>query len=217
MVAAGLAARKVSGYKGAQPQGGTMPARQPPSRLPDIPERERNPDQRALIEAIQSGPRGRTTIQGPFAVFQHAPKYGQLAQALGAHCRLGTSVPPRLSELAILLTAHHWRAQFEWFAHAPIAERAGVKAATVRAIRAGRTPKSLPKDEQAVYDFFRELYRTRRVSERTYKRVQGILGDAATVELTGILGYYALVAMTLNVFRMPVPAGEPLPFPERNR
>jgi 4-carboxymuconolactone decarboxylase len=194
-----------------------MPAKQPPSRLPNILENERSPEQRALIEAIQSGPRGRTVIQGPFAVFQHAPKYGQLAQALGAHCRLGTSVPPRLSELAILLTAQHWRAQFEWFAHAPIAERAGVKPDTVRAIHAGRTPKNLAKDEQAVYEFVKELYRTRRVSDRTYKRVQSVLGYAATVELTGILGYYALVAMTLNVFRMPVPAGEPLPFPETGR
>jgi 4-carboxymuconolactone decarboxylase len=149
-------------------------------------------------------------------VYLHAPGFGGLAQRLGGYCRLQTSVPSRLSEFAILVTARFWQAQYEWFAHARIAERAGVKPQTIRELRAGRVPKSAAKDERAIYDFATELYRKRRVSDRTYARVTALLGNAATVELVGILGYYALVSMLLNVFRAALPPGEKLPFRERN-
>jgi 4-carboxymuconolactone decarboxylase len=192
-----------------------MPARkQPPPRLPAIPADKLTPEQKALMESIRSGPRGEFKMSGPFFCYLHAPAFGELAQRLGAHCRLRTSIPPRLSELAIIVTAQLWKSQYEWNAHAKIAAREGVSADTIRALRAGRAPKKAPKDEQAVYAFARELYRDRRVSSRTYAKVQAILGDAGTVELVGLLGYYAMVAMTLNVFRMPVLEGEPLPFRE---
>jgi 4-carboxymuconolactone decarboxylase len=93
-----------------------------------------------------------------------------------------------------------------WAAHEPQALRAGVKQQTIDSLRAGRLPKSAPKDERALYAFIKELYRDKSVTNATYKSVNKILGDAATVELVGILGYYAMVAMTLDVFRMPVPA-----------
>ena len=142
------------------------------------------------------------------------PAFGQLAQKLGGHCRFNTAVPARLSEFAILVTAKMWRAQYEWYAHVPQAERAGVAKATIRDIHRGRVPKSAPKDERAIYDFVQELYKTRRVSDRNFKRVHSILGDAAMVEFVGILGYYVLISMILNVFRMSPPADEPLPFSE---
>ena len=131
-----------------------MPAKRPARRLAIPEESTMNAAQRALMEAIRSGPRGDSvTPRGPFAVWLHAPEFGQYAQALGGHCRLKTAVPPRLSEFAILCTARFWRAQYEWFAHAPIAERAGVKPKTIEDIRAGRVPKSAAKDERAIYDF----------------------------------------------------------------
>ena len=186
------------------------------SRLPDIPLDRLDAAQEALVEAIRSGPRGKNTaIRGPFAILLHAPSLGDLTQRLGGYCRLQTKVPPRLSELAILVTAQLWRAQYEWFVHAPIAERAGIKPVTIRELRAGRVPKSAAKDERAIYDLITELYRTRRVSDRTYARVNALLGNAATVELVGILGYYALVSMLLNVFRTPLPPGERTPFARR--
>jgi 4-carboxymuconolactone decarboxylase len=192
-----------------------MPAKRPAPRLPEIDEAHMNDTQRVLLEAIRSGPRGQsTTPRGPFAVWLHAPEFGHLAQALGGHCRYRTALPPRLSEFAILCTARLWRAQYEWFAHAPIAEKAGVAPKTIQDMRAGRAPKSAPKDERAIYDFIQELYKTKRVSERTYKRVHGFLGDSATVELVGILGYYALISMTLNVFRMMPPKDRKLAFAE---
>jgi 4-carboxymuconolactone decarboxylase len=193
-----------------------MPARKrPPPRLPALAPDALTPAQQALVDSIRSGPRGQATqIRGPFAVFLHSPDYGQLAQQLGGYCRLRTRVPPRLSEFAILLTARLWRSQYEWFAHVPHAERAGVTPQTIRALRAGRTPKSSPKDERAVHDFIKELYRRKRVSDKTYARLHAILGDDGMVEFVGILGYYVLIAMSLNVFRMGPPEGEPLPFPE---
>ena len=189
-------------------------SRSPSPRLPALVMESLTPAQRAIVEAINSGPRGRFSNEGPFAVFLHAPTYGMLAQQLGGHVRFGTSVPPRLSEFAILCTGQFWKAQYEWHAHAQIAAKQGVKETTIRDLKAGRAPKSAPRDEMAIYDFIRELYTTRRVSSATYARVRKLLGDAGIVELVGILGYYVLISMTLNVFRVPLPKGAPLPFKE---
>ena len=192
-----------------------MPAKRPAPRLDLIDEPHMTDAQRALLASLRAGPRGASiTLRGPFAVWMHAPEFGELAQKLGAHCRYGTALPTRLSEFAILCTARLWRAQYEWFAHAPMAEKGGVKPKTIDDLRLGRKPKSAPKDERAIYDFVQELYKTRRVTDRTYKRVQSALGNAATVELVGILGYYSLISMTLNVFRMLPPASEELAFAE---
>jgi 4-carboxymuconolactone decarboxylase len=192
-----------------------MPTKRPAPRLAVLNEDQLNDDQRALLAALRAGPRGASiTPRGPFAVWMHAPQFGQLAQALGGHCRYRTALPPRLSEFAILCTARIWRAQYEWFAHAPMAQQAGVKPKTIADLRAGREPKAAPRDERAIYAFVQELYRTRRVSDRAYKRVRDILGDTAMVELVGILGYYALISMTLNVFRMLPPEDATLAFAE---
>ena len=192
-----------------------MPPKRPASRLALVDETRMTEAQRALLDAIRLGPRGASiTPRGPFAVWMHAPELGHFAQALGGFCRYKTSLSPRLSEFAILCTARLWRAQYEWFAHAPIAEKAGVSAKTIESLRLGRPPKSAQKDERTIYEFIQELYKTRRVSDRTYKKTHSLLGDKATVELVGILGYYVLVSMTLNVFRMFPPENEKLAFPE---
>ena len=190
-------------------------SKSPSYRLKDISDQQMTEPQRALRDAIFAGPRGkRPKLNGPFAIWLHAPHLGMLAQALGAHCRFKTALSARLSETAILTTAHFWRAQYEWYAHEPMAERAGVKPETIRDIKAGRAPKRAPKDERALYDFIRELYQTQRVSDKTYARVRQFLDDAAMVEFVGIIGYYALISMTLNVFRAQLPEESPLPFRE---
>jgi 4-carboxymuconolactone decarboxylase len=189
--------------------------KRPSPRVPILKEEQLNPTQRALLDAMRSGPRGKALpIRGPFAAFLHAPAFGDLAQRLGAHCRYRTTVPPRLSEFAILCTARLWRAQFEWYAHEPMALKAGVSAKTVRDLKAGRFPKSAPKDERAIHEFVQELYKARRVSDRTYKKVRAFLNDESMVELVGVLGYYSLISMTLNVFRMLPPPEDELAFPE---
>ncbi len=170
--------------------------------------------QQALKDAIASGPRGEFRMNGPFGIFMQTPDFGMRAQELGGYVRLRTAVPPRLSEFAILCTARKWRAQFEWYAHDPIAEKAGVKRKTIEAIRAGRRPVGAPADELAIYDFVEELYTKRRVSDPTYRKLTKILGTKASIEFVGILGYYVMIAMLLNVFRAPLPEGTPLPFVE---
>ena len=199
-----------------------MPAKRPKSRLDkrpkprlDMPAEDAfTPAQRALRDAIASGPRGTFRSSGPFAIWMHAPELGQLAQALGGHVRYKTSLSPRLSEFAILTTARQWRAQYEWQAYAPLAEKAGVKPKTIADLKAGRRPKGAPADERLVYDFVTELYRKRRVSDRTYKRAVDLLGSTGAVELTGILGYYGRISMTLNVFNAATDPDKPPPFAE---
>jgi 4-carboxymuconolactone decarboxylase len=186
-------------------------------RLAKLDENNLTAEQRSLAQSIASGPRGQFKMSGPFAIYLHAPTFGELAQKLGGHLRFKTGVSPRLSEFAILCTAQHWKTQYEWAMHVPMAEKAGVKPQTIRDIQSGRAPKSAPRDEMAIYAFVKELYATRRVSTGVYNRVKKLLGDAGVVELVGILGYYAMVSMTLNTFRAPLPQGMPAPFKEAAR
>ena len=125
------------------------------------------------MSAIASGPRGTFKMSGPFFCYLHSPGFGELAQKLGAYCRFGTSIAPRLTEFAILATAQFWRAHYEWAAHEPQALKAGVKPATIQALRAGREPKSAPKDERAIYAFIKELYaRAARATAPTRPRMR---------------------------------------------
>ncbi len=189
--------------------------KRPVYRLKDPIEEQMTPPQKALRDAISSGPRGiRKKLNGPFAIWLQAPEFGDLAQRLGAHVRYNTALSPRQSEFAILCTGQKWKAQYEWFAHEPMALKAGVKPQTVKEKKAAPAPKGAPKDERAIYDFIQELYKTRRVSDKNYKRVHSFLGDRGMVELIGIMGYYTLISMTLNVFRADLPDNAPLPFPE---
>jgi 4-carboxymuconolactone decarboxylase len=183
-------------------------------RLAKLDENNLTADQRALADSIKSGPRGQFKMSGPFAIYLHAPTFGELAQKLGGHLRFKTGVSPRLSEFAIMCTAQHWKAQYEWAMHEPMAEKAGVKPQTIRDIQSGRAPKSAPRDEMAIYAFIKELYAKKRVSTGVYNRVKKLLGDAGVVELVGILGYYAMVSMTLNTFKAPLPQGMKAPFKE---
>jgi 4-carboxymuconolactone decarboxylase len=192
-----------------------MSAHRPQPRLGLITEERMTPAQRDLLASLRSGPRGQSlTPRGPFAAWMHAPEFGQSAQTLGAHVRYKTALPPRLSEFAILCTASIWRAQYEWYAHAPIAEKAGVAPESIAALKEGRVPETAAEDERAIYDFVTELYETRRASEQTYRRLHALLDDAGMVEFIGILGYYALISMTLNVFHMLPPETAALAFPE---
>lgn len=191
-----------------------MPAKRLKARLQPPDESRLTPEQRAMRESVQQGPRQTFKLYGPLGVWIHAPTFGEMAQRLGSHCRFKTGVPPRLSEFAIIVTAREWRAQYEWQAHAVLAEKAGVKPQTIRDVRAGRVPKSAPADERALYQFITELYRKKRVSDRTFARVVKILGEPATVELVGTLGYYAMVSMTLNTFNVLPSPDLPVPFRE---
>ena len=169
-------------------------------------------EQRAVYDAIVAGPRG--SMQGPFNAWLASPALADRAQKLGEFCRFNSSLPPRLSELAILYTARQWNAQFEWYAHEKFARQGGLADAIIEAIRARRRPDGMAADEAAVYDLCDELYRTRRVSQATYDRAVAELGERSVVDLVGIIGYYVLVSFTLNVFEMPLPEGVAPPLDE---
>lgn len=180
------------------------------TRIPDLAPATMTPEQRRVHDMIASGPRG--LVQGPLRVWLHSPALAERAQALGAFCRYGSSLPPKLSELAIIITGAHWRAGFEWHVHAPIAEKAGLAPAAVEAIRTGRDPGFTQEDEAAVYAFATELLRTHTVSEATFARARAALGDVTVVDLVAVLGYYGFISMTINAFAVALPPGAKEPF-----
>ncbi len=167
---------------------------------------EMTPAQRTMLEHVVSGPRGGGA-EGPFNVLPRSPEMGDLAQQFGASTRFSTTVPRRLYELAIIITARHWTAQFEWTAHHRGALQAGVSAATCDAIAAGRRPASMPADETAVYNFVTELLETKQVSDATFATAKNLFGERGVVELINVMGWYGTVSMLLNVDRYPLPAG----------
>lgn len=181
-------------------------------RLPDLNAKDLDDAQRRVMTDILDGPRG--SLSGPFRPWLVRPELADRAQKLGKYARYDTSLPPRLSELAILFTARHWTAQFEWYAHAPPAREGGLSEGVIDAIKDGKRPDFDHLDEAAVYDFCVELYATSRVSDATYRAVVDHLGEGGAVDLVGILGYYALVSMTLNVFEVGLPKGEVPPLSE---
>lgn len=179
-----------------------MTTTMPSPRLPTLDPAQLSPEQKAIHDAIAAGPRGR--VQGPLAVWLHSPGLADNAQRLGAFCRFGTSLEPRLSELAILVTGRVWTAQFEWAVHKPIALKAGLSEAVVDAIRNRGTPPFERADERVVHDFARALHLDRKVPQALYDEAVATLGVTAVVELVGILGYYTLISMTINAFNVPL-------------
>jgi 4-carboxymuconolactone decarboxylase len=182
------------------------------ARYREITLDEMTPAQRRVHDLIVAGRRGR--FGGPFQLLIRAPEICEPAAQLGEHLRWGTSLPDRLSELAIITTARFWRAQYEWYAHAPLAEKAGVPSAAVEAIRRGDTPSFKQKDEALVYRTCTELFKTQRLSDASFAEAVAALGEAGVVEIVAIIGYYTLIGNTLNVFQVQVPAGTTPPFPE---
>jgi 4-carboxymuconolactone decarboxylase len=170
---------------------------------------EMTPAQRKMIENLLAGPRGGA--EGPFNALLRSPEMGDLGQQFGAATRFATTVPRKLYELAIILTARHWTAQFEWYAHYRAALQAGLDKAVADAIAEGRRPAAMTPDVEAVYNFASELLDTKQVSDATFDAAKKLLGERGVVELINVMGWYGLVSMYLNVDRYPLPDGAPPP------
>lgn len=179
-------------------------------RLPQIDPNHLSREQRELWEKIASGPRGG--VRGPYFALLHSPRYCAEFESLGRFLRYECSVPHPLRELAILVVARRWKAQYEWFAHAPIAAKAGIAPAVIEAIRTGATPVFARDEERIVYEYVHEVMATGFASEARHKAANTLLGDAGIVELIGLVGQYVTVALTLNVFEIGVPEGTARPF-----
>ena len=166
---------------------------------------EMTPEQHTMLEHLFSGDRGGAT--GPFNVLLRNPEMGDLAQQFGASLRFHSSLPRKLNEMAIILTARYWTAQYEWSAHRKAAADAGLSEATIQAIANGKRPASMDPDETVVYNFGTELLNTKQVSDPVFKAVKDKFGERGVVDLVGVMGYYHFVSMILNVDRYPLPAG----------
>ncbi|AVJ29041.1 carboxymuconolactone decarboxylase family protein [Achromobacter spanius] len=169
---------------------------------------EMSAEQKRIHDLIASGPRGR--VRGPLAVWLHRPAMAEPAQGLGQFCRYDSSLPPRLSELAILVLAREWKSEFEWWAHKAIALKAGVSQAVVDALRDRREIAFEHADEALIHEFLVTLHETRRIPDALYQRAERMFGRDGVIDLVALAGYYTLISMTLNVFEIDPPDGEPL-------
>lgn len=179
-------------------------------RLPAIPADQLTPEQKKVLDDIQSGPRG-AGVRGPFNALLRSPQLCDLVQRVGAYVRYGTSLPQKLNELAICMAGRKWTAQYEFYAHRRLGIQAGLKPEILDAVAAGRRPDGMDADEAGVYDFATELLGTGQVSDAHYDAVKAKFGERGVMDLVGAVGYYSLVSMVLNVAQVPLPAGEPVP------
>jgi len=163
------------------------------------------PEQKAVAEKIMAGP--RKGMRGPFSALLRSPELADYAQKLGEYVRFKSSIPPRLNELAILLTARHWTAQYEWYAHRRLALQAGLSSDIADAIAQGKRPAAMGPEETIVYNFCHEVLETGQASDASFKAAVDKFGERGAVDLIGAMGYYGLIALVLNVDRVPIPEG----------
>jgi 4-carboxymuconolactone decarboxylase len=184
-------------------------------RMAEIPLDKMTPAQRTVADAIMTGP--RKSIGGPFNAWLRSPELADRLQKVGEYIRFKTSLDHRINEMAILMTAQAWGCQYEWYAHAPLAIKAGLDPAIVAAIGTGRKPDNMKDDEAIVWEFSTQLRRDRGVDDAIYAKAIEKFGENGVMDLVAVNGYYDAVAMTLNVARVAPPAGEELPFKQAGR
>jgi len=172
-------------------------------RMPPIPAAKLTPAQKHSIELLAATPRGAGGAGGPFVPLLRSPELMDRLQAVGEYLRFKNSVPQKLVEMSILMTARQLMQQYEWNAHYPLALKAGLAQDTANAIAVGRRPESLAADEEVVYNFTSELLQNKSVSDPTYARMRAKFGEQGIVDTSGLVGYYSTLAMILNVARSP--------------
>ena len=175
-------------------------------RLPAVNPKKYTAEQAATAKAITSGPRGE--VRGPFLMLMHNAKAADAVQRMGAFLRFDGKIDGRLRELAILVTARAWTAQYEWYAHAPIAQKEGLDDAVIDAIAQKKRPRFKNADERIVYNFATDLHTKHKVSKANFDAAKKLLGNDGVVELVVLCGHYSVISMVLNTFEMDVPKGK---------
>jgi 4-carboxymuconolactone decarboxylase len=198
-------------------------AQEDPRRFRLIPFTEMTPEQRKYADAVMAGPTsstgsaavvpGASTIGSPFNVYLRSPLLAGRLRVVAEYLRFQTSLPFKLNELAILITARKWTAQYEWFAHHRLALKAGLDPAIAEDIAQGRRPAKMAPDEEIVYNFCHELHTTHQVSDAAFNAMKDKFGEQGVVDLIAVSGYYEMVSMILNVDRAPIPGGGKPPLP----
>jgi 4-carboxymuconolactone decarboxylase len=184
-------------------------------RMPPIPPDTLTDAQRKAIAEFKTA--RSADVSGPFIPLLRSPEVMTRARAMGDYLRFRSSLPPRLSEFIILITARRWTQQYEWNAHQPLALQGGVKADVVKAIAEGRRPEHMAADEEAVYTLIEEVDRNRSVSDATYASAVAAVGEQGVVDTLGLVGYYTTLALVMNTARTPLPPGATAglaPFPK---
>lgn len=179
-------------------------------RFPDLRREEMSEAQKRVHDALAGGPRGG--VRGPFGPLLRSPELADRIRELSDYLRFNTSLPTRLNELAILITARFWEAEFEWFAHRPLALKGGLPESIANDLAQNKRPANMKPDEELVYDFCTTLHRQHFVDDALFKRAVAMLGEQEVVDLIGVSGYYTLVSMVLNVAEIPLPPGEKSPW-----
>jgi 4-carboxymuconolactone decarboxylase len=174
-------------------------------RMPPIPADRLTDAQKKAIDEFKAA--RSVDISGPFVAMLRSPEVMNRARAMGDYLRFKSSLPPRLSEFVILLTARRWTQQYEWNAHAPLAVKGGLSPDIVKAVAESRRPEKMSDDETIVYSLFDEIQRTQAVSDGTYARAVGKIGEQGVIDVMGITGYYTMLAMVMNTARTPLPDG----------
>jgi 4-carboxymuconolactone decarboxylase len=175
-------------------------------RIKALKHHEMTQAQRKVVAAAIAGKRG--TAPPPLLAWLQSPEMAQRAQHLGEFVRYETSLPPHLSELAILITARFWTSHYEWYAHKRESLKAGLDPAVIDAIAKRDSPRLEEPKARAVYEFSRALHESHEVPKPLFDEAMRALGEQGVVELIGILGYYTLISMTLNAFEIALPLGE---------
>jgi 4-carboxymuconolactone decarboxylase len=179
-------------------------------RFPQLTLDQLNEQQKPLGDQIMTV--SSLGIGGPYNLLLRSPVLGQRLYDLFYYLRWQTSVPMRLNEFAILIIGRQWRSQVEWFAHAPIAAKAGLSADIIAELKANKRPSNMAEDEALVYDFVTELTSTHKVSDGTFARARKIFSDQQIVDLTAVAGNYVMVAMILAMAEQTVPPDKEEPF-----
>ncbi|MES2742678.1 MAG: carboxymuconolactone decarboxylase family protein [Pseudomonadota bacterium] len=181
-------------------------------RLPPLSFDQMSAAQQMAAQAIIDGPRG--ALYGPFVPLVRSPELMAAAQRVGEYLRYRSAIGPRLTELAILVTARQWSQQVEWAIHAPLAAREGIDQDVIDAIAARRRPRDMATDEALVYDFCIELHQRRQVGDATYDAALARFGEQGVVDLMAINGYYTMLSMVMNAARTAAPPSPAAPLPE---
>lgn len=183
---------------GADGQPGTQSGRA--QRFTPFEREQLEAEQQSVFDDIRSGPRG--TVPHIFHLYLNSPELASRVQQLGAFCRYRTGLPPHLSELAILLVAKHWEAEYEWAIHAVEARKAGLDGQVIDAILTGTRPPFDDAESELIYDFSTEFFRRNEVPDELFARAIERFGGKTTVELAAILGYYSMLAIAIRIFRL---------------
>lgn len=172
-------------------------------RFPRLTSNDMTPEQREVAAEITAGPRGE--VRGPFIALIHNPELARRLQRLGEHLRWQGKLPPKLKELAVLVSARRWSCQHEWLMHSKLALEGGLAAEIIEAIRQGKEPSGMSAEERAVYIFSRDLHASGRAGHESFEEIKNRFGLDGALELVALNGYYTLMAMVLNTAGLPLP------------